>query len=46
MINYLFDCKTYRSHKDKIIFIGHNDPVVLYGKAIDQRIKGTLGITG
>jgi len=45
MINYLFDCKTYRSSKDKIV-IGHNDPVVLYGKAIDQRIKGTLGITG
>ncbi len=25
---------------------GHSDPVVLYGKAIAQRIKGTLGITG
>jgi len=26
--------------------ISHNDPVFLYGKNIDQRIKGTLGITG
>jgi len=26
--------------------VGHNDPVMLYGKVIDQRIKGTLGITG
>lgn len=25
---------------------GHSDPVVLYGKAIAHRIKGTLGITG
>ena len=25
---------------------GHSDPVVLYGRAIAQRIKGTLGITG
>jgi len=24
---------------------GHSDPVVLYGRAIAQRIKGTLGIT-
>ena len=24
----------------------HSDPVVLYGKAIAQRIKGTPGITG
>jgi len=22
------------------------DPVIFYGKIIDQRIKGTLGITG
>ena len=28
------------------IYVGHSDPVVLYGKAIAQRIKGTLGITG
>ena len=25
---------------------GHSDPVVLYGRAIAQRIKGTLGISG
>ena len=25
---------------------GHSDPVALYGRAIAQRIKGTLGITG
>ena len=26
--------------------VGHSDPVALNGKAIAQRIKGTLGITG
>ena len=26
--------------------VGHSDPVVLYGRAIAQRIKGTPGITG
>jgi len=26
--------------------VGHSDPVILSGKVIDQRIKGTLGITG
>jgi len=26
--------------------VGHSDPIILYGKVIDQRIKGTLGITG
>jgi hypothetical protein len=26
--------------------VGHSDPIVLRGKAIDQRIKGTPGITG
>ena len=26
--------------------VGHSDPVVPYGRAIAQRIKGTLGITG
>ena len=26
--------------------VGHNDPIVLCGKAIAQRIKGTSGITG
>ena len=28
------------------ILVGHSDPVVLCGKTIAQRIKGTLGITG
>ena len=26
--------------------VGHSDPVALHGRAIAQRIKGTLGITG
>jgi len=26
--------------------VGHRDPVVLCGRAIAQRIKGTPGITG
>ena len=26
--------------------VGLSDPVALYGRAIAQRIKGTLGITG
>ena len=26
--------------------VGQSDPVVLYGRAIAQRIKGTPGITG
>ena len=26
--------------------VDHSDPVILYGKVIDQWIKGTLGITG
>ena len=26
--------------------VGHSDPILLNGKDIDQRIKGTLGITG
>jgi hypothetical protein len=26
--------------------VGYSDPVVLYGRAIAQRIKGTPGITG
>lgn len=26
--------------------VGHSDPVVLHGRAIAQRIKGTPGITG
>jgi len=26
--------------------VGHSDPILLCGRGIDQRIKGTLGITG
>jgi len=26
--------------------VGYSDPILLCGKDIDQRIKGTLGITG
>ena len=26
--------------------VGYSDPVVLYGRAIAQQIKGTAGITG
>ena len=26
--------------------VGHSDPIILCGKVIDQRIKGTPGITG
>ena len=26
--------------------VGHSDPVILRGRVIAQRIKGTLGITG
>jgi hypothetical protein len=26
--------------------VGHNDPVILCGRVIAQRIKGTPGITG
>lgn len=26
--------------------VDHSDPVILYGKVIDQWIKGTPGITG
>jgi len=29
-----------------LCIIGLKDPVFIYGKNIDQRIKGTLGITG
>jgi len=28
------------------MFVGYSDPVVHYGMAIAQRIKGTPGITG
>ena len=34
--------KTFRAETK----VGHSDPVVPSGRAIAQRIKGTLGITG
>ena len=37
------NCETDKSTGAKA---GHSDPVVLYGRAIAQRIKGTPGITG
>jgi len=42
----LLDCKIYISNRDELIFVGHSDPVILSGKIIAQRIKGTPGITG
>lgn len=37
------DCETDTSSRYEV---GLSDPVVLYGRAIAQRIKGTPGITG
>ena len=39
-------CLTVRLTNRAGMKVGHSDPVVLYGKTIDQRIKGTLWITG
>ena len=39
-------CLTARSTDQAGTKVGLSDPVVLYGRAIAQRIKGTLGITG
>ena len=39
-------CLTARATTRAGAKAGHSDPVVLYGRAIAQRIKGTLGITG
>ena len=39
-------CLTARLTSRAATKVGHSDPVVLYGRAIAQRIKGTLGITG
>ncbi len=39
-------CLTARPTSRAGTKVGHSDPVVLYGRAIVQRIKGTLGITG
>jgi len=39
-------CLTVRSTDRTETKVGHSDPVILCGKVIAQRIKGTLGITG
>ena len=39
-------CLTARPTSRAGTKVGHSDPVVLNGRAIAQRIKGTLGITG
>ena len=39
-------CLTARPTSRADAKAGHSDPVALYGRAIAQRIKGTLGITG
>ena len=39
-------CLTARLTRRAGTKVGLSDPVVLYGRAIAQRIKGTLGITG
>ncbi len=39
-------CLTARLTSRADTKVGQSDPVVLYGRAIAQRIKGTLGITG
>jgi Family of unknown function (DUF6467) len=43
MIN---NCLTVRQTGQTETKVGHSDPVVLCGKTIAQRIKGTPGITG
>ena len=39
-------CLTARLTRRAGAKAGHSDPVVLYGRAIAQRTKGTPGITG
>ena len=39
-------CLTVRPTSRSGRKLGYSDPVVLNGRAIAQRIKGTLGITG
>ena len=39
-------CLTVRLTSRPGTKVGHSDPVVPYGRAIAQRIKGTPGITG
>ena len=42
----VYFCLTVRLTNQADIIVGHSDPVILCGKIIAQRIKGTLGITG
>ena len=39
-------CLTERLANQSGTKVGHSDPIMLSGKVIDQRIKGTPGITG
>jgi len=39
-------CLTERLTNQSETKVSHSDPVILCGKVIAQRIKGTLGITG
>ncbi len=39
-------CLTVRLTNQTVTNVGHSDPIILNGKVIAQRIKGTLGITG
>ena len=39
-------CLTARPISRAETKVGLSDPAVLYGRAVAQRIKGTLGITG
>jgi len=39
-------CLTVRATARTGTKVGHSDPVILRGKIIAQRIKGTPGITG
>ena len=39
-------CLTARATTRAGTKVGHSDPAVLNGKAVAQRIKATLGITG
>jgi len=41
-----YACLTVRLTNQTGINVGHSDPVILCGKVIAQRIKGTPGITG
>lgn len=37
-------CLTVRLTNQAVTNVGHSDPIILNGKVIAQRIKGTLGI--